>query len=135
MVSPLLFLTSQHYFWALTYTPYIMPAGLWSRDIHNLVTCVARYKTLPCSAFDDLSSASAVSMSSRAPPPLPTPPTGLLVQGNVFIHRLYHHHHHQSLNPEGRWGTTDDFATSFLHFFPCSPLPSGTCRTQGLFIL
>ena len=29
-----------------------------------------------------------------------------------------HHHHHQSLNSEGRWGTTDDFATSFsfLHF-------------------
>ena len=26
--------------------------------------------------------------------------------------------HHQSLNREGRWGTTDDFATSFLHFFP-----------------
>ena len=26
-------------------------------------------------------------------------------------------------NCEGRWGTTDDFATSFLHF-PCSPLPS-----------
>ena len=24
--------------------------------------------------------------------------------------------HHQSLNREGRWGTTDDFATSFLHF-------------------
>ena len=26
-----------------------------------------------------------------------------------------HHHHHQSLNREGCWGTTDDFATSFLH--------------------
>ena len=24
--------------------------------------------------------------------------------------------HHLSLNCEGRWGTTDDFATSFLHF-------------------
>ena len=24
---------------------------------------------------------------------------------------------HSSLNREGRWGTTDDFATSFLHFF------------------
>ena len=29
---------------------------------------------------------------------------------------IFHHHHHQSLNREGRWGTTDDFATSFLHF-------------------
>ena len=28
----------------------------------------------------------------------------------------FHHRHHQSLNREGRWGTTDDFATSFLHF-------------------
>ena len=27
-----------------------------------------------------------------------------------------HHHHQQSLNREGLWGTTDDFATSFLHF-------------------
>ena len=27
-----------------------------------------------------------------------------------------HHHHHQFLNREGRWGTTNDFATSFLHF-------------------
>ena len=26
------------------------------------------------------------------------------------------HHHHLSLNREGRWGTTYDFATSFLHF-------------------
>ena len=25
-------------------------------------------------------------------------------------------HHHQSLNRKGRWGTTDDFAKSFLHF-------------------
>ena len=28
--------------------------------------------------------------------------------------RLFHHH--QSLHRVGRWGTTDDFATSFLHF-------------------
>ena len=27
-----------------------------------------------------------------------------------------HHHHHLSLNHEGRWDTTDDFTTSFLHF-------------------
>ena len=25
-------------------------------------------------------------------------------------------HYHLSLNREGRWGTTDDFATSFFHF-------------------
>ena len=28
----------------------------------------------------------------------------------------HHHHHHQSLSREGRWGSTDDFAISFLHF-------------------
>ena len=28
---------------------------------------------------------------------------------------LLHHHHHLSFNREGCWGTTDDFATSFLH--------------------
>ena len=27
-----------------------------------------------------------------------------------------HHDHHQSLNRDDRWGTTDDFATSFLLF-------------------
>ena len=35
-------------------------------------------------------------------------------QGSTNHH--HHHHYHQSLNCEGRWGTTDDFATRFLHF-------------------
>ena len=30
-------------------------------------------------------------------------------------HHHHHHHHHQSLNREGRWGTKNDFASSFLH--------------------
>ena len=34
----------------------------------------------------------------------------------TFVCMHHHHHHHQSLNREGRWGTTDDFATSFLQF-------------------
>ena len=33
---------------------------------------------------------------------------------------LSYQHHHLSLNREDRWGTTDDFATSFLHFSPFS---------------
>ena len=47
----------------------------------------------------------------------------------------HHHHHHLSLNREGRWGTTDDFTTSFLYFslFP-TPLSYGTLRTPGLSI-
>ena len=36
-----------------------------------------------------------------------------IVYGCVKSNR---HHHHLSLNREGRWGTTDDFTTSFLRF-------------------
>ena len=36
--------------------------------------------------------------------------------GTFFSLSLHHHHHHLSLSREGRWGTTDDFATSVLHF-------------------
>ena len=35
---------------------------------------------------------------------------------NTLINLPFHRHYHQFLNREGRWGTTDDFATSFLHF-------------------
>ena len=38
----------------------------------------------------------------------------VVVPGYSLLH--HHHHHHQSLKRQGRWGTTDDFATSFLHF-------------------
>ena len=34
----------------------------------------------------------------------------------IHYHHYHYHHHHQSLNREGRWGSIDDFATSFLHF-------------------
>ena len=34
----------------------------------------------------------------------------------IIIVIWYTHHHHQSHNCEGRLGTTDNFATSFLHF-------------------
>ena len=50
--------------------------------------------TLPCSSPCGASSA--------------VPKEGCLV--------AHHCHYHQSLNREGRWGTTDDFATSFLIF-------------------
>ena len=41
----------------------------------------------------------------------------LKVKHKLVSFFLFHrHHHHQSLNRKGRWGTTDDFATSFLHF-------------------
>ena len=40
-----------------------------------------------------------------------------LIQFSVLGFRgICHHHHHLSLNREGRWGTTDDFKTSFLRF-------------------
>ena len=37
-------------------------------------------------------------------------------QGITVTGFHHHYHHHQSVNREGRWGTTDDFATSFLHY-------------------
>ena len=47
----------------------------------------------------------------------------VIVNMCVFVHVckiihmvIIHHHHHLSLNCQGRWGTTDDFATTFLHF-------------------
>ena len=43
----------------------------------------------------------------------------------------HHHHHHQSLNREGRWGTTDDFATSFPPFFPVLHCPLGLAERQA----
>ena len=51
----------------------------------------------------------------------------------IFGTLCHYHHHRLSLNRKGRWRTTDDFATIFLHF-SCSPLPSWTWRTPGLSI-
>ena len=39
--------------------------------------------------------------------------SGVLSLVSVIHH---YHHHHLSLKREGRWGPTDDFASSFLHF-------------------
>ena len=47
----------------------------------------------------------------------------------MALHR--HHHHHQSLNREGRWGTTDDFVTSFLHFPLVLHCPLGLGELQA----
>ena len=38
------------------------------------------------------------------------------IQHTSSHHHHHHHHHHRYLNREGRWDTTDNFATSFLHF-------------------
>ena len=40
----------------------------------------------------------------------------LELQHHTYSVHHHHHNHHQSLNREGCWGTTDDFATSLLHF-------------------
>ena len=41
------------------------------------------------------------------------------------------YHHHQFLKRDGRWGTTDDFATSFLHFPLFSTAPLGLAELQA----
>ena len=38
---------------------------------------------------------------------------------------------HLSLNRAGRWGTTDDFTTSFLLFFPVFNCPLGLGKLQA----
>ena len=38
-----------------------------------------------------------------------------MMQG-LHVFSFHHYHHHLSLNRKGRWGTTHDFTTSFLHF-------------------
>ena len=38
------------------------------------------------------------------------------VKTEVFPLIFHHRRHHLSLNREGRWSTTDDFATSLFHF-------------------
>ena len=45
-------------------------------------------------------------------------------------HRRRNHRHHLFLNREVRWGTTDDFTTSFLHFplFSTALLYLANCR-------
>ena len=48
----------------------------------------------------------------------------------LFFSKLHHHRHHLSFSCEGRWGTTDDFTTSFVHFsvFNC---PLGLWKLQA----
>ena len=44
----------------------------------------------------------------------------------------YHYHHHLSLIREGRWGTTNDFATIFFSpFFPVLHCPLGAAELQA----
>ena len=57
------------------------------------------------------------------------------IQVNILeVEQIYHHHHHyhhQFLNREGRWGTTDNFATSLLHFPPVLHCPLGLGELQA----
>ena len=93
-------------FWILTSCP---PSGVTSER--------SQHRTIPSNSMQDISCNA-------------TPHDA--VRWNIIHHRHYHHEH-LSLNREGRWGTTDDFPTSFLHFH-YSPLPSGTWQTPGLSI-
>ena len=58
--------------------------------------------------------------------PLLLPATVEITLAETSLHFLHtaSHHHHQSFNREGRWGTTDDSATSFIHF-PLFPTAHG----------
>ena len=47
-------------------------------------------------------------------------------------HHHHHHHHYLSLKHEGRWGTTDDFTTSFIHFSLVLHCPLGHGELQAV---
>ena len=76
---------------------------------HNIPTARIRYgkNTSSCCLMNQACSQGLLLMPASRPRSL----TRAL--SSVVNH---HHHHHQSLKREGRWGTIDDFATSFLHF-------------------
>ena len=57
-----------------------------------------------------------VSVPSLSSAPLHGMTLRLPLRNKPSLDSFNHHHHHLSLNREGRWGTTDDFAFSFLHF-------------------
>ena len=57
--------------------------------------------------------------------------TATLPREDEPIYYNLHYHHHQSLNREGRWGTIDDFATSFLHFSLVLHCPLGRAELQA----
>ena len=48
---------------------------------------------------------------------LATPRDATTEAKQLCLNHHHHRHHYLSLNHKGRWGTTNDFATSFLHFF------------------
>ena len=47
-------------------------------------------------------------------------------------HHHHHHHHYLYLKHEGRWGTTDDFITSFIHFSLVLHCPLGHGELQAV---
>ena len=53
----------------------------------------------------------------------------------IYHHHHHHHHHHHYhllfFNREGRWGTTDDFATIFSPFFSVFHCPLGSAELQA----
>ena len=49
----------------------------------------------------------------------------------ILVFQHHYHHHHLSLNREGRWGTTDDFATSFLYSSPVLHCPLGPAELRA----
>ena len=72
------------------------------------------------------------SPSSRLPTQSPVCPNSCLSTASPppWVPHL-NCHHHPSLNRKGRWGTIDDFMTSFLFFFPVLHCPLGLGQLQA----
>ena len=74
-----------------------------------------------------------VTSKSTAVPDSGSGPSGPRDNSSWFHHHHHHHHHnrHLSLSREGRWGITDDFTTSFIHFFSVLHCPLGHGELQA----
>ena len=84
------------------------------------VCCVKSLTCLGCCNLQDMSN----SILFPSPPGSLNAAAGVTGTLHLYVRQYAHHHHyhHLSLNREGHWGITDDFTTSFLHFFLLLPL-------------
>ena len=116
---------SSQIFWRLKGTktrPWALPFCVWPCVFVTSWTRPASVAAVQCTWWTDLLLVFIGKKQTNVATPSPSPSPSSSS------------HYHLSLHREGRWGTTDDFTTSSLHFYFCSPLPSGTWQTSGLSI-
>ena len=92
--------------------PPLLPGFARTNKLSRLSIYLLNTSLITCRKFRS-SYLGKATAAARAVLPTPTSVCGVIV---FIFYDLGRCHHHQSLNREGSWDTTDDFATSFLHF-------------------